>query len=95
MVPLRQRHGIPRLTRDDESAAPLQSTLPKISRTRVFDLTRTCDDRQRAHLPKAVEMADYGSAGRDFIEPQETRRVIKRNGPQFPFDQPDESGSPP
>src|SRR5438045_3580404 len=37
---------------------------PKISRTRVFDLTRTCDDKQRAHLPKAVEMADRGSADR-------------------------------
>src|SRR5207248_9446589 len=37
---------------------------PKISRTRVFDLTRTCDDKQRAHLPKAVEMADRGSGDR-------------------------------
>src|SRR5260370_42695109 len=37
---------------------------PKISRTRVFDLTRTCDYKQRAHLPKAVEMADRGGADR-------------------------------
>src|SRR5438045_3354235 len=37
---------------------------PKISRTHVFDLTRTCDDKQRAHLPKAVEMADRGSGDR-------------------------------
>src|SRR5256885_11199431 len=37
---------------------------PKISRTRVFDLTRTCDDKQRAHLPKVVEMADRGSGDR-------------------------------
>ena len=36
----------------------------KISRARVFDLKRTRDDKQRTHIPKAVEMADYGSACR-------------------------------
>ena len=125
---------------------------PKISRTRVFDLTRTCDDKQRAHLPKAVEMADRGSADRgssdslvrsgnrlpsgitgnttncrrfhddrnyfadepptppdpdisvpppepvpaaDFIEPQETGRVIKSNGLPFPYGHPGKHGLPP
>ena len=37
---------------------------PKISPARVFDLTRRSDEKQPTHLPKAVEMADRGSAGR-------------------------------
>ena len=36
----------------------------KISRTRLFDLTKKCDDKQRAHIPNAVEVADRGSADR-------------------------------
>ena len=51
---------------------------PKISRTRVFDLTRTCDDKQRAHLPKAVEMADRGSARRGSSDP------LLRSGNRIP-----------
>src|SRR5438309_11325927 len=43
---------------------PMLRFSPKISRTCVFDVTRTCDDKQRAHLPKAVEMADRGSGDR-------------------------------
>ena len=30
----------------------------------MFDLTRTCDDKQRIHIPKAVEMTDCDSADR-------------------------------
>jgi hypothetical protein len=51
---------------------------PKISRTRVFDLTRTCDDdKQRIHIPKTVEMADYGGArrGRWRFKPGTPARV--------------------
>jgi hypothetical protein len=30
----------------------------------MFDLTRTCDDKQCTHIQKAVEMADCSSADR-------------------------------
>ena len=40
------------------------TNFPKIFAGRVFDLTGTCDYKQRAHLPKAVEMADRGGADR-------------------------------
>src|SRR5216110_1039162 len=40
------------------------TNFPKIFVARVFDLTRRCDDKQCVHLPKAIEMADRGSARR-------------------------------